>query len=76
MDDISGTLNCEAGPFLHRSAVYIFLGVLAMVLVRSGVAKHLGRLTSNVNHEMGSSSGIEVFLTNVSVRASSSNSTV
>ena len=38
--------------------------------------KSLEKLTSKVIHEMGSSSGIAVFLINFKVRASSSNSKV
>jgi hypothetical protein len=77
MYDISGTLNGETGPLLHCSAIYVLLRVLSTMAVRIGTAgEHRRLLTSKVNHEIGSSSGIDVFLTNVRVRASSSNSTV
>lgn len=69
---LSRTLHCEAVEFLHSSAIDVFSRMLAEV---SELASQLtlARLTSKVIQEMGSSSGISVFLISFSVNASSSN---
>lgn len=78
MDDIGGTVHGETVPFLHGGAVYGFFVVLRAPISNwsSDPCDSWSKPTENVIHEIGSASGMSVFLTNSSVSASSSNATV
>jgi hypothetical protein len=82
MYDLGRALDGKARPFLHGCAVDVLLSMLKIAL---GVSKRHDtanmrpggfRLTSKAIHEMGSSWGISVRLTNSSVNFSSSKATV
>lgn len=75
MDDLGWAFHRKAGPFLHGCPINILLCMLA----REGQLRAQvpgTQLTSNVIHEIGSSSGMGVRLISFKVNFSSSNSKV
>lgn len=73
MYNVSRAVDGKTVPFFHGSSVESFLVMLDNI---SDVSLTSWIHTEIVSHEIGSSSGISVFLTNSKVKASSSNATV